>query len=94
MCGNILDFKAYFVGKKRNKNRAETKEKSVKTLKIQRFYAFLFTESMGFEPTKDACKIRLYRLSCCISCCISKLLSKYALNCAENCFCLSFMRRR
>ena len=78
----------------RKANQAEYKRKKRKPLKTQRFTLSCITESMGFEPTKEARKIRLYRLPCCISCCISKLLSKYALNCAENCFCLSFMRRR
>ncbi len=52
MCGNILDFKAYFVGKKRKKNRLKTKEKSVKPLKTQRFYAFLHHGEHGIRTHK------------------------------------------
>ena len=62
MCGNILDFKAYFVGKKRNKNRVETKEKSVKPLKIQRFYAFLHHGEHGIRTHAPVTRPNAFRV--------------------------------
>ena len=62
MCGNTLDFKGFSIDEKCKKFRLKTKEKSVKTLKIQRFYAFLHHGEHGIRTHAPVTRPNAFRV--------------------------------